>query len=796
MLMVTLLYLGGILACHFIASFGNRLPLWPLLIATLAVAATAIVLARLRSALLALSLVLAGAANLARVTDLTSPLDLRQQTSEEPQLVSIRGRLLETPIHRVYSHQDEVTHRTQAELRVEAVRVQNADWQPVFGVVAVSTSGILGPDFFAGREVEIEGVLRGPNGPAAPGGFDYAAYLQQRSIYRQLQCSADDWQTLHAARSLPIADRFATWARAMMARGLPEEDRPLQLLWAMVLGWRTALTGEVSEPFMRSGTMHVFAISGLHIALIAGLLVAVLRVGRVPRKYCALIVIPLIWVYTGVTGWQASAIRSTIMSSVIIAGWLLVRPGDLINSLSAAAFIILLWEPQQLFQASFQLSFAVVLSLALFGPVLEQVRKKMFQYDPWVPDELRPAWQRRLRRPIDYITTSFAVSLAAWLGSLPLVAAYFNLVTPVSLLANLVVVPLSSGALACSLGSLIVGPFVPIAGELFNHSAWFFMAAMIRASEWAAALPGGCFCVETPGPLLFVIYYGALVGLLAGWLHRPRWRWLYSGTLAALFIVWLGHHFHLRSQTTLTLLPMNGGGALHLQSPDHSRNWLIDCGDDSSALHVLKPYLRSQGVNRLANLLITHGDVHHAGGASLVRSEFHPERAWFSAVPFRSPIYREAQRLLAETPGVSTLHRDQLLPPWTVLHPDDTDRLSQADDNAVVLLGSFGNTRVLLLSDLGKPGQNRLLSRYPDLRADIVIGGIPGQSEPLADSFIEVLRPKLIIVTDAEYPAAQRASPRLRERLAAHAVPVLYTRDTGGVTIRFGKDSWKLETMR
>ena len=797
MLIVTTLYLGGIILANLVQSQGERLTLWPLLLGTSAAALAALFWDRIRSGLLALALVLAGAANLSLVTEPLSPIDVRRVISGEPQLVAIRGRLLETPLHRIYSHQDEVTHRTQAEIRIEAVRIRNSDWQPAEGVVAVSTSGKLAPGFFQGRRVEVDGVLRVPPAPGAPGAFDYASYLRRRGIHRQLQCSADDWRNLEATARIPTSDRFAAWARSTMARGLPEEDPPLQLLWAMVLGWRTALSGEVSEPFMRSGTMHVFAISGLHIALIASLLVAMLRVCRMPRRYCALVVVPLIWLYTGATGWQASAVRSTIMTSVIVAGWLLTRPADLLNSLCAAAFIILVWDPQQLFQASFQLSFAVVLSLALFGPLLDELRKRLFKFDPWVPDELRPPWQRRLRRPIDYLTTSFAVSLAAWLGSLPLVAAYFNLLTPISLLANLIVVPLSSGALACSLGSLALGPFVPIVGELFNHSAWFFMVWMIRASEWAAAVPTGCLHVGTPSPLFFLIYYGALAAILTGVLQKPRWRVWTGGALAALTAVWLGIHLHWRAQTRLTILPMNGGGSVHLVSPRAEENWLIDCGDDSSATHVLKPYLRSQGVNQLANLLITHGDVHHAGGVPLIRSAFELNHAWFSAVPFRSPAYREAQRVMAEPASLaSTLHRDQRISPWTVLHPDDTDRMPQADDNAVVLFGTLGKTRLLLLSDLGKPGQNRLLSRYPELRADIVVSGIPSQTEPLADSLIQALQPKLIIVTDAEYPASQRASSRLRERLGAHQIPVLYTRDTGVVTIRFQEGSWELETMR
>src|SRR5258705_6394528 len=117
------------------------------------------------------------------------------------------------------------------------------------------------------------------------------------------------------------SDRFQFWAKQTLARGLPTEDEDLRLLWAMTLGWQTALTAEVSEPFMRSGTMHIFAISGLHIALIAGVFLALFRALNIPRAICGATVIPIIWFYTMATGWQASAIRSTVMMTVIILGW-------------------------------------------------------------------------------------------------------------------------------------------------------------------------------------------------------------------------------------------------------------------------------------------------------------------------------------------------------------------------------------------------------------------------------------------------------------------------------------------
>jgi beta-lactamase superfamily II metal-dependent hydrolase len=151
---------------------------------------------------------------------------------------------------------------------------------------------------------------------------------------------------------------------------------------------------------------------------------------------------------------------------------------------------------------------------------------------------------------------------------------------------------------------------------------------------------------------------------------------------------------------------------------------------------------------------------------------------------------------LNRTPGkVHVLCRNDHLGPWQVLHPEATDHFPQADDNALVLATRLGSTRVLLLSDLGRAGQNVFLERTSDLRADIVVGGLPSASEALADWLLDAIQPRLIIVADSEFPATERASPALRERLARRKVPVIYTRSDGAATIDFTGHSWELRTM-
>jgi len=570
----------------------------------------------------------------------------------------------------------------------------------------------------------------------------------------------------------------------------------LKLLWAMTLGWKTALTGEVTAPFMQSGTMHIFAISGLHIALIAGILVAMLRTVQVPRFWCGAVIIPIIWFYTAVTGWQPSAIRSTIMMTIIIAGWSLKRPSNLINSLAAAAFIILLYDPQQLFQASFQLSFFVVLSIALFMPPLEKLRDRLLQTDPLLPPELLPRWQRWLHAPLRIVTTSVAVSLAAWFGSWPLTAYYFHLFSPVTLLANLLIVPLSSAALACNLGSLTCGSWFPWATELFNYSGWLWMKLMLEISHAVIKLPGAFFYVRSPALADFAIYYGAMLAVMSGVAFRRKWR---IATLVCIvcIVAFYGWCWQAaRSTTTLTVLPLKGGHAVFVQSSPPAGNLLMDCGDTNAVDFITKPFLHAQGVNHLPRLALTQGDMRDMGGAQPLCELFSVGQVVTSPVRFRSRVYRQTIEMIEHSPvRHKVVSRGDAIGGWTVLYPASTNHFSKADDNALVLKGDIRGRQVLLLSDLGRAGQSALLEHTHDLHADLVVAGIPTEGEPLCDALLEAIQPKLIVIADSESPATRRASRQLIERLTQRKVPVIYTRNAGAAMIITRPNGWSLQTM-
>ena len=144
---------------------------------------------------------------------------------------------------------------------------------------------------------------------------------------------------------------------------------------------------------------------------------------------------------------------------------------------------------------------------------------------------------------------------------------------------------------------------------------------------------------------------------------------------------------------------------------------------------------------------------------------------------------------------MQTISRNDQVASWTVLHPEANDHFPQADDNALVLSRTFNGIRILLLSDLGRLGQAALAERTPDLRADIVVTGLPVKPDAVDEALLAAINPKVIIVADSEFPVSERATKVLCNRLAQHSVPVIYTRITGAVSIEFRDQEWELYTM-
>ena len=788
---VALLYVVGLLLAPL------PVHLLPLFAAAFLLLLLSLAWPRARLVLPCVLLILAGWINLAQRAAILSPVDLRTQLLKSVATITVRGALQETPYRRVYhdEQKNKDVWTSMARIDVSEFRIAGQEWRPAFGRVMTSTRGILPDDIFAGQTIEITGDLQPTRGPVAEGLFDYRNYLSQQGIYFELRAlNSNAWTIISSPSHPPMADRFCAWARKTLALGMPIEDQSLRLEWALTLGWKAALTDEVSEPFIRAATYHIFAVDGLRIAIVSGIFLALFRAVGIPRAFCGLLAVPLIFFYAAMTGWPASAIRAIVMIMVVFGGWALKRPSDLINSLFAAAIIILVWEPRQLFQAGFQLSFFVVLCIVLILPFFKAVGERILRPDPLLPEALQPRWKKLLRTPARYVVDLFMTSTAAWLGSIPLVALYFHLVTPLSGPANVLAVPLCILVLISNLSSLLFA-WLPFVAELFNNAGWFFMECIRSTSQWSANWPGAYFYLSMPHLFSIGLYYLILITTLTGWLFQGKHRKWKIGGVALLTLVWCGIWLWERPATRVTILPLNNGHAVYLQPPGSRNDWLIDCGNESSVQTVVKPFLRAQGVNQLANLVLTHGEISYSGGAKPVLELFRPRNIYLSPEHFRSPEYVKFAAAITNQPALrEPIQAGSRLGPWTVLYPDPARHFPVADDNALVLRAEINGVRILLCSDLGHAGQNALFDRNlsNDLRADIVVAGIPFKTEPLSDALLDAIQPRVIIIANS---IKQPVTLELRDRLNRRNIPIFYTSKSDAVTLTIRPGHWEARGM-
>ncbi len=788
MLPTALLFAGGILAGEWIQP-----SLFFMLGVSLALLVAAAVVGpwnnRWRGVCLTLVCFLAGWIDQLSEQTPWDPKDLRRHAGTAAQVAAIRSTVAQSCVYYPPAETSRAGDgRTTLVANLDAWATNGGQWNPISGRVQWAVRGPLSETPNIGDSIEATGVLRVPPAAEAPGLFDYREFLRHQGIFHQFVVDSPRELRITTAggkRTIPWSDRFIPWAKHVLARGLPEDDENVRFLWAMVLGWKPGLQADVAEPFMHSGTMHVFAISGLHVALIAGMLVHGLRLAGLSRAGCGLIGLPFIWFYVFATGGQSSAVRSAVMTTVIVGTWALRRPTDLLNSLSGAALVVLAGQPGELLQAGFQLSFAVVASLAILQRPVEVALSRCVRFDPLIPEELRPKWQHVICRLWKTFSNHLATTLAAWLGSLPLVIHYFHVFNPISLVANLVVVPLSSLALAAGALSLACGDWWPALSEVFNASAWVWMAAMAWASRRFADIPGGWAYQEAPPWMWWLPYVAVLLAWATGQFTIPhvRFRWL---LLTALYLVAATATTVLhRWRWQLTLLPGFSGAF------ERSGHWgpmqIWNGGRGSEVQQVLRPFLQSRGANSIDGWLLFGVDARHAGGLVGMVQKLSVSEFIVPSERSRSPVEKHLTEVITKSGAVLRTPRENpRCLKWELL--ETAVNTARPDHTTLLLRRDVSGVRILACGPLSRDAQNRLITQNnPTLRADVLIAESSPDGGFLSEGFLQAVDPQLVLVVSARRPATERLRKETRDRILRHVWPVLFTDE--GRTIQLSESN-------
>ncbi len=413
------------------------------------------------------------------------------------------------------------------ELEAQSVIPADGTARPCSGRAALTLVRLANepmPDF--GDAIEARGRLERPPPATNPGGFDLAAYLSRRGVFATLYVrrpGAASYSQLSSSASsamnwpLRVAGRLRRSVVTTFGAHLPPTETGL--LSGILIGSRSSLPPSVADDFQLTGTSHVLATAGLHVGLIALLLNSMLRLCRVSRGKSAGLTIALLVLYAMMAGGRPSVLRAVLVADLFLAGYLLDREPDATNSLAAAAILLLAYRPGSLFDPGFQLSFATVGSiLAIMSAAQPFVAER--QEDEGA---FKRGWARIFSRLKVGLFNVALLTVAAQIGSTPLVARYFNLISPSGLPANALIVPALVPILGLGFALWFTAALgIPILPGALSSLLHPLLAYVIGAVRFCSELPYAAIAVSSPGWPLIALYYAILAVTVRHFRIRAR----------------------------------------------------------------------------------------------------------------------------------------------------------------------------------------------------------------------------------------------------------------------------------
>ncbi|HEY6343272.1 MAG TPA: DNA internalization-related competence protein ComEC/Rec2 [Bryobacteraceae bacterium] len=678
-----------------------------------------------------------------------------------------------------------------------------------------------------GQRVEIEARVRAPHNYSNPGSFDYAAYLAHQNIFWTATMIRGSSPTILPGR---CGSRFMGVVFGLRSAALERLDRlyagdeyAIGMMQAILIGETAGLQRVWTDSFRRTGTFHALVISGIHVTVLAGVLLFLLRLCAMPELAALALTAAAAWLYALVSGLSAPVVRAAGGFSLFLAARFLFRKTRIMNLLAAITIVYLIWDPNQLFDASFQLSFLSVAAIgALAAPLLEprivplargmrsigdtdidprlDTRVAQARVELRLAAETIALWTRLPRRWMEtalalgarlalFAAEMVVISTVIQIGLALPMAEYFHRVSLTGLTANLLICPVMEAVVPMGFAAIFTN---------LHWVAWLTGALLkfcARAADWHARLEPS-WRVPDPPLWLAVSFAAALVALALAVRRRlPRWAAAVAVLILFALLLWQPWPAPARPGVLeLTSIDVGQGDSHLLIFPDGKRMLIdgggilqygrtrktnLDMGED-----VVSPYLWNRGIRNLDVVVETHAHVDHIGGLPAVLDNFHPRELWTGANA-APELNRRAQRLgiqvmdrrAGEQFDFSGAHIEILSPPPDYL----VEKVGNNDSLAFRV--SYGSRSILLTGDMERPMEGLLLTDGADLHSDVLKVGHHGSRTSTILPFLEAVAPSVAVISAGYENSFGHPHPDVVRRLAQRHITILRTDQDGLVSV-------------
>jgi competence protein ComEC len=729
--------------------------------------------------------------------------DIGTFATAEQRPALIRGLLAEEPSVLSQVKDDPLRSIQRADPTLAVVEVTqfhwHGDWIPVSGRVQLRVAGQL-QGFHVGDEIEVVGRLQRPHPPGNPGETDYAAVLRDQRIRAQFHVEKTTDGVTRLARRWPwsLAGWLAvvrSWGQRVLLESLPPETGKIAV--ALLLGDGSPMTHEDWQKYIRTGVIHVLAISGQHLAVLAVFLWWFVRLTGVRRRRAAWFVALFLIGYSLLAGGRPPVMRSAVTVGVFCLGLILRRQVLPANSFALAWLVVALLNPTDIFDAGCQLSFVSV-ALLYWGP--KPLSAETVDPLQKLEEESRPFWQRQLFWLTRQIGLAYLLTFIIWFGLAPLVGSHYHMISFVGLLLGPPLVLLSSVALVGGFLLLAVAEPLPFLRPLLALPVHWSLAGSDFLVDCADRLPGGYGYLGLVPAWWIAVFYPALFAGLTVPPLRRHWRWLTLAGLGWLCIGLLVSTWRLpQDELRCTFLAVGHGGCTVLEAPD-GRVLLYDAGaltGPEVTRRQIAPFLWSRGCRRIDEVFLSHADLDHFNGLPALLERFAvgqvtctPTFADKTTQGVRETLAKLAQYKIP----IRIVHAGDRLTAGAVelevLHPPEVGPEGNENARSLVLLIRHAGHSILLTGDLEGAGLDRVLS-LPSLSLDILMAPHHGSRFPNTPELAAWARPRVVV--SCEGPPHGPIRPP--EPYTARGAVFLGTWPHGAVTIRSHESGLLVETF-
>jgi competence protein ComEC len=712
----------------------------------------------------------------------------------------------------------DTTPATQSiDLDVRSVEFMTSDidvMQPTTGGIRIT---ILGNSLSlrCGDELELPLRLRTPEIYRDPGAWSYTDQLLSEGIatlssakserIQILTHSKPTWKCRLFAAQTWASEKLQTFIASSANQRLPQTARltaeDAGMLSAMLFGDRAKLTHNLRAGFERTGTFHLFVVSGLHVVLLSGALFWLLRRCRLPEAAAVPITIAAATAYALLTGFGVPVQRALTMTALYLLARWLGREVSALNALGAAALFVLVLDPRALTEPAFQMTFLVILAVAgIAGPLtalwlrphqraLHQV--EIIRIDATLPPHLaqfrvrlrmacalsESLLHQRLRNlPIWLLSALYAIadvliiSIAAELCMVLPMALYFHRATLLALPLNLIDIPIVAALLCAAVAtfcaSLLSATLATIPAAITAILLHLMHATVTHTQHLALA------DIRTPGPGTTAIAIACATIAVCVYALRSRHKLRFFLGLAALpliplAILWPSPPNLHPNTLEVTAIDVGQGDSLLIVSPQ-GQTMLVDAGGPTGLAaasansdarwdvgeDIVAPYLWSRRIRRLDVVLLTHAHSDHMGGMPAILRDFRPRELWLAVAPAHSPGLRA---LVAEAHTLNIAIRwfragDAL--PWsgtraTILAPEPAyaNPNTPVNNDSLVLRLAYGQASVLLEGDAESPSELAMLTNHRIQPATLLKIGHHGSRTSTTPAFLAAVAPQEAIIS-------------------------------------------------